>query len=70
MECFYCRGKMVKGKTAYTINRKGYHLVIDHVPAYLCHQCGEPYFEEEGVKVIQEMLKVIDKKSEELQAVA
>lgn len=70
MECFYCKGKMAKGKTSYTINRRGYHLVIDQVPAYLCTQCGEPYFEEEGVKVIQEMLKVIDKKSEELQTVA
>ncbi|MBI5299837.1 MAG: type II toxin-antitoxin system MqsA family antitoxin [Deltaproteobacteria bacterium] len=70
MECSYCKGKMAKGKTSYTINRRGYHLVIDQVPAYLCTQCGEPYFEEEGVKVIQEMLKVIDKKSEELQAVA
>ena len=59
-----------KKRILFTRHRRGYHLVIDQVPAYLCTQCGEPYFEEEGVKVIQEMLKVIDKKSEELQTVA
>ena len=36
----------------FTRHRRGYHLVIDQVPACLCTQCGEPYFEEEGVKVI------------------
>ena len=68
MECFYCRGAMKKGKTAYTINRKGYHLVIDNVPAYICEQCGEPYFESEGVKLVQEMVHEIDSRTEALQA--
>ena len=53
MECYYCKGTMVRTKTAYTINKNGYHLVIDDVPAWICQQCGEPYFEGEQVDFIQ-----------------
>ncbi len=69
MECTFCRGKMKKGKTSYVINRKGYHLVLDNVPAYICTQCGEPYFESEGVEIVQAMIRDIDQRSEALQAV-
>ncbi len=34
---------MKNGKTTYTVNKKGYHLLIDDVPAWICEQCGEPY---------------------------
>lgn len=67
MECFYCKGKMKKDTTSYVVNRKGYHLVLDNVPAYVCTQCGEPYFEPQGVALVQEMICDIDKKSQALQ---
>jgi len=51
---------MKKGETTYTVNRHGYHLLIDDVPAWICTQCGEVYFEEEEVDLIQDMLKEID----------
>jgi YgiT-type zinc finger domain-containing protein len=66
MECFYCKGKMKKGKTSYVVNRRGYHLVLDQVPAFICGQCGEPYFEPEGVELVQQMIREIDQKAEEL----
>jgi len=69
MECFYCKGTMEKGQTTYTINRKGYHIVIDHVPAYICKQCGEPYFESNGIRLVQEIIHEVDNKTEQLQAV-
>ncbi len=68
MECFYCKGKMKKGEASYVVNRKDYHLVLDHVPAYVCEQCGEPYFEAEGVQLVQEMICDIDQKTELLRA--
>lgn len=67
MDCFYCKGKMKKGRTSYVVNRHGYHLVLDDVPAYICCQCGEPYFEPEGVGLVQEMVKEIDLKTNALQ---
>ncbi len=68
MECYLCKGKMKKGETSYVVNRKGYHLVLDKVPAHICGQCGEPYFEEHEVELVQEMIREIDHKSEALQA--
>jgi YgiT-type zinc finger domain-containing protein len=67
MKCHYCKGLMKPGKVSYTINRAGYHLVIDNVPALVCQQCGEPYYDEKEVDMIQDMIKEIDTKSGELQ---
>jgi YgiT-type zinc finger domain-containing protein len=51
---------MARKKTAYAINKNGYHLVIDDVPAWVCQQCGEPYFEGQEVDVIQEVIRAVD----------
>jgi len=50
MKCFYCGGKMKSDRTTYTINKKGYHLLIHGVPAWVCTQCGEVYFEGDTIK--------------------
>ena len=57
VECLCCKGKLARKRVSYTVNRKGYHLVMDDVPAWVCAQCGEPLFDEETVNVIQEMLR-------------
>jgi len=51
---------MEKKEVAYTVNRKGYHLFIKEVPAYVCKQCGEKYFEERDVAAIQKMLEKLE----------
>lgn len=51
---------MKKGKTTHTINRNGYHLLIDDVPAWICTQCDEVYFDNKAVDAIQEAIKNID----------
>lgn len=51
---------MKKGKTTYTLNRHGYHLLIDDVSAWICVQCNEVYFEENTVDTIQEMITKLD----------
>ena len=60
MKCHFCSEEMKKGKTTYTVNRHNYHLIIDDVPAWICSQCGEVYFEETEVDAIQEMIKSVD----------
>ncbi|MDI6792069.1 MAG: type II toxin-antitoxin system MqsA family antitoxin [bacterium] len=67
MECLYCKGKMDKGKTTYSINRRSYHLFIEDVPAFVCKQCGEPYFGEEEVDAIQDLIQDMDKKTSAIQ---
>ena len=70
MECHFCKGLMKEGKTSYTISRKDYHLVIDNLPSLVCQQCGEPYFGEDEVDLIQSLIRDVDKKSEQLHKVA
>ena len=60
MECLYCKGTLVRKKVSYTASRKGYHLIVNDVPAWVCEQCGEPLFDEETVDVIQDMLRQVD----------
>ena len=68
MECHFCKGEMVKGSAPFSIDRKGYHLHWESVPAWVRNQCGEPYFESATVDAIQEAAKTLDQKSAELVA--
>ena len=68
MECLYCKGNLVRKKVSYTVTRKGYHLIIDLVPAWVCEQCGEPLFDEETVDAIQETLSEVDLRMKKLAA--
>ena len=66
MRCIHCRGKMRKGSVPFQIDRKGYHLLLDAVSAWVCTQCGEAYFEEAEVDAIQEAIRSLDKRTEKL----
>lgn len=60
MECLHCQGTLVQKTVDHTANRKGYHLIIDDVPAWVCEQCGEPLFDEVTVDAIQKALHEVD----------
>ena len=60
MECFHCKGIMVKGSAPFSADRNGYHISWDSVPAWVCTQCGEALFEENEVNHIQKALQQID----------
>jgi YgiT-type zinc finger domain-containing protein len=36
MKCLHCAGTLEQTKICYTASRKGYHLIIDDVPAWVC----------------------------------
>ena len=55
-----------KKKIPYSVDRKGYHLYIREVPAYVCSQCGENYFEEDEVGEIQDIIKSLEQHIEKL----
>ena len=63
MECFHCKGKMVKSNAPFSADRKGYHISWDSVPAWVCTQCGEPLFEENEVNHIQAALAKVDQET-------
>lgn len=64
MKCIYCQADMQKSTAPYFIDRKGYHLFFEKVPAWVCSQCGEPYFEEIEVEEIQSTIREVDKHAE------
>ena len=66
MECMYCKGKMERGTAPFHVDRNGYHLVFDKVPAFVCGQCGEVYFDEPEVDSIQEAIKAVDVQVEKI----
>ena len=57
---------MERGVAPFHIDRKGYHLVLDNVPAYICRQCGEVYFAEAEVDALQQAMQAVDKQVERI----
>ena len=66
MKCIHCKGRMKKSSSPFHVDRNGYHLSFDHVPAWVCIQCGEPYFEEKEVDAIQDAIGALDRRAEKL----
>ena len=63
MKCIHCQGEMKRGTTPFHVDRKGCHLLLDAVPAWVCEQCGEAYFEEKEVDAIQDLAEAIEQKT-------
>jgi len=70
MKCIHCQGQMKKGTAPFHIDRKGYHLTLDAVPAWVCQQCGEVYFDEPEVESIQEIIRAVEDRTKKLSAAA
>ena len=51
---------MKRSTAPFHIDRNGYHLVVDTVPAWVCEQCGEAYFDEREVDAIQQAIRSLD----------
>ena len=60
MKCVHCQGEMLRGTAPFHVDRKGYHLLFDAIPAWVCTQCGEAYFEEVEVDSIQQAIRALD----------
>lgn len=63
MECYHCKGKMIKGNAPFSVDRQGYHITWESIPAWVCAQCGEAFFEENEVKHIQRALQQVDRET-------
>jgi YgiT-type zinc finger domain-containing protein len=61
---------MRKTQAPFHADRKGYHLSLEAVPAWVCGQCREPYFDEPAVKTIQRLLRQLDRQTANLAFVA
>ena len=66
MKCLHCQGEMRRGTTPFHVDRKGCHLLLDAVPAWICGQCGEAYFEETEVDAIEDLAESIERTAQAL----
>ena len=66
MKCIHCHGEMNRGMTPLHVDRKGCHVLLDNVPAWVCEQCGEAYFEEKEVDAIQDLIRSVEQKVDAL----
>ena len=63
MKCIHCSGQMERSTAPFHVDRQGYHLLLNTIPAWVCAQCGEAYFEEQEVESIQGVIKVLDQQA-------
>jgi YgiT-type zinc finger domain-containing protein len=68
MECLYCKAQMKKGTAPFSIDRNGYNISWDAIPAWVCEQCGESLLETQEVNTIQDALAVLDRDTASLAA--
>ena len=68
MNCIHCHGQMKRAHAPFHVDRNGYHLMLDAVPAWVCDQCGEAYFEEREVIAIQNAIQGLDQQTQQLMA--
>lgn len=66
MKRFYCQGEMERGTAPFRVDRKGYHVTWDALPAWVCPQCGEVYFEKTDIEAIQEVIRLLERKTGKL----
>ena len=48
---------MIEAEVTYTLELDGNFYIIQHVPARVCQETGEPFFAPETVERIQAMIK-------------
>ncbi|NCJ06101.1 YgiT-type zinc finger protein [Synechococcales cyanobacterium C] len=63
MECLCCKAQMRRGTAPFSIDRNGYRVFWDNIPAWVCDQCGEALFEAREVDLIQEALVGLDRET-------
>ena len=68
MKCLHCRGEMKSATAPFHVDRNGYHLMLDAVPAWVCGQCGEAHFEGREVEAIQATIRILDRQTRQLSA--
>lgn len=66
MKCIHCRGTMERKAAPFQVDREGYHLTLQGVPAWVCSQCGEAYFEDRQVDQIQAVIRAVDETARQL----
>ncbi len=66
MDCFKCKGKLEEKKVNYLADLDSTIIVIKSVPARVCTQCGEQYFDDEVAENIEKIVSQLKELSTEV----
>lgn len=56
MNCFMCKGEFIEKKINYMVDLENTIIIIKGVPAKICIQCGEQYFEDKTSENIEKIV--------------
>jgi len=57
MDCVVCKGELIKKEINHIVDLDGHIIIVKNVPAEVCRQCGESFFENQ---VAVRLEKIID----------
>ena len=57
MNCFMCKGALEEKKTTFMVDLGDHIIIIKDVPSYVCSQCGDTSYSDEGARVLEEIVE-------------
>ena len=60
MKCMHCGSELVRGTVPFHVDRRGVHVTVDEVPAWVCQQCGEYMLEASEVDYVQNIVRAVE----------
>ena len=66
MDCFMCKGTLQEKKVNYVVDLENTIIIIKKVPAKVCMQCGEQYFDDEIAENIEKIVNQLKELSAEV----
>ena len=66
MNCFKCKGNLEVKNVNYMVDLEETIIIIKGVPAKVCTQCGEQYFDDETAENIEKIVEQLKKLSTEV----
>jgi YgiT-type zinc finger domain-containing protein len=59
MRCLRCQGSIERGSAPVHVERNGYRMAWENVPAWVCGRCELAYFEPEEVETIRNAVRAM-----------
>ena len=69
MECFMCKGKLEKKLVNYFLDLQHMMIIVKDVPANVCTQCGERFFDDEVMENLENIVNKLKQLSTEMSIV-
>ncbi len=70
MNCFMCKGNLEEKKVNYIVDFDNTIIIVKGVPAKVCTQCGEQYFDDEIAENLEKIVKQLKQLATEVTIVS